>query len=126
MAAGKAGEPPAPGASAVARPLSRGGAAESAPPTPGGVPAAARPVVTRRYAALGSAPCASGRGPSSVPGIVSPSKITVKGAPAARRLLRNRRPLSSDLARQVLGTYRKDGAERERPESGNPTARRVS
>ena len=27
----------------------------------------------------------------------------------SRRLLRNRRPLSSDLARQVLGTYRKDG-----------------
>jgi hypothetical protein len=47
-----------------------------------------------------------------VPGIVSPGKITVKGAPAARRLLRNRRPLSTDLARQVLGTYRKDGAER--------------
>jgi hypothetical protein len=44
-----------------------------------------------------------------VPGIVSPGKITVKGAPAVRRLLRNRRPLSSDLARQVLGTYRKDG-----------------
>jgi len=47
-----------------------------------------------------------------VPGILSPVKITVKGAPAARRLLRNRRPLSSDLPRQVLGTYRKDGAER--------------
>ena len=25
-------------------------------------------------------------------------------------MLRNRRPLSSDLARQVLGTYRMDGA----------------
>jgi hypothetical protein len=47
-----------------------------------------------------------------VPGIVSPRKITVKGAPTARRLLRNRRPLSSDLAAQVLGIYRKDGAER--------------
>jgi hypothetical protein len=46
-----------------------------------------------------------------VPRTVSPLKITVKGAPAARRLLRNRRPLSSDLARQVLGTYRKDGTE---------------
>jgi len=53
-----------------------------------------------------------------VPGILSPGKITVKGAPAARRLLRNRRPLSSDLARQVLGTYRKDGAERGVPKSG--------
>jgi hypothetical protein len=47
-----------------------------------------------------------------VPGIVLPGKVTVKGAPAARRLLRNRTPLSNDLARQVLGTYRKDGAER--------------
>jgi hypothetical protein len=47
-----------------------------------------------------------------VPGIVSPGKITVKGAPAARRLLRNREPLSSDLARQVLGTYRKNGIKR--------------
>jgi hypothetical protein len=75
------------------------------------VPAATRPVVTRRHAALGTAPCSKPRGgPSSVPGIVSPGKITVKGAPAARRLLRNRRPLSTDHARQVLGTYRKDGA----------------
>ena len=47
-----------------------------------------------------------------MPGIVSPRKITVKGAPPARRLLRNRKPLSSDPARQVLGSYRKDGAER--------------
>lgn len=75
------------------------------------LPATARPVVTRRYVAPGNAPCGKPRGPSSVPGIVSPRKITVKGALAARRLLRNRRPLSSDLARQVLGTYRKDGAE---------------
>ena len=126
MAAGKAGEPPAPGASAVARPLSRGGAAESAPPTPGSVPATGRlwrPAVTHPSAPRHAKAAA---GPSFVPGILSPRKITVKGAPAARRLLRNRRPLSSDLARQVLGTYRKDGAERERPESGNPTARRVS
>ena len=36
--AGKGGGLSAPGASAVARPLSRGGAAESAPPTPGGRP----------------------------------------------------------------------------------------
>ena len=75
------------------------------------VPATARPVVTRRYAAHDTAPCEAAGGPSSVPGIVSPGKVTVKGAPAARRLLRNRRPLSSDLARQVLGTYRKDGTE---------------
>jgi hypothetical protein len=49
-----------------------------------------------------------------VPGILSPGKTTVKGAPAARPLLRNGKPLSSDLARQVIGTYRKDGAERGR------------
>jgi hypothetical protein len=43
--------------------------------------------------------------------MVSPGKITVKGAPAARPLLRNGRPLSTDLTRQVLGTYQKDGAD---------------
>jgi len=59
-----------------------------------------------------------GVAPSSVPGILSPDKVTVKGAPAARRLLRNRRPLSGDLARQALGTYRKDRAERGVPKSG--------
>jgi len=36
--AGKGGGLSAPGASAVARPLSRGGAAESSPPPPGGCP----------------------------------------------------------------------------------------
>jgi hypothetical protein len=84
-------------------------------PTPGGCP--------RYRQAGGGPPSRSSRhramqkprgGPSSVPGIISPGEITVKGAPAARRLLRNRRPLSSDLARQVLGTYRKDGAMRRR------------
>jgi hypothetical protein len=55
---------------------------------------------------------APGGGRSSVPGILSPRKITVEGAPAARRLLRNRRPLSSDLPRQVPWHLRKDRAER--------------
>jgi len=62
------------------RALSRGGAdghaaAGSAGPLPqvGG---------TRRYAASMHAAAKSGRGPSSVPGILSPRKITVKGAPA--------------------------------------------
>ena len=110
--AGKGGGLSAPGASAAAAPSrvrTLPGAAADARRTPryrqaGGA---------RRHAAPGTAPCGKPRGgPSSVPGIVSPGKITVKGAPAARRLLRNRRPLSSDLARQVLGTYRKDGAKR--------------
>ena len=75
------------------------------------VPATAGPVVTRRRKDTGTAPCGKPQGgPSSVPGIVLPRKVTVKGAPAARRLLRNRRPSSSDLARQLLGTYRKDRA----------------
>jgi len=55
-----------------------------APPTPGGRPATGRQVVTRRYAALGTVHVKSGRGPSSVPGILSPRKITVKGAPCGR------------------------------------------
>jgi hypothetical protein len=71
-------------------------------PTPGGPP--------RYRQADGDPPSRSIRhramrkprgGPSSVPGIVSPRTIAVKGAPAARRLLRSRKPLSSDRARQV-------------------------
>jgi hypothetical protein len=67
----------------------------------------------RRNAALGTASAESGRGPSSVPGILSPRKITVKGAPSGRvaKAMAQAPPLSSDLPRQVLGTYRKDGAE---------------
>ena len=39
---------------------------------------------TRRYAAPMAAPAKTGPGPSSVPGILSPRKITVKGAPCGR------------------------------------------
>jgi hypothetical protein len=112
--AGNGGDLSAPGRR-LSRALSRANAAGRGGRRRAAGPATARPVVTRRHAAPGTAPCGKPRGgPSSVPGIVSPSEITVKGAPAARRLLRNRRPLSSDLARQVLGTYRKDGADRVR------------
>jgi hypothetical protein len=100
----------APGASAKATP-SRvrtlpGAAADAGRPSPL-PPDEWWPAVTQHPAP----PCESGW-PSSEQGILSPCQITVKGAPAARPLLRNGRPLNSDLARQVLGTYRKDGAER--------------
>jgi hypothetical protein len=97
---GKAGGLSAPGASAEAAP-SRvrtlpGAAADAArlSPLPPGrwLPAVTQHPASRYAKAAG--------GPSSVPGIVSPRKATVKGTPAARRLLRNRRPLSSGLARQ--------------------------
>src|SRR4029077_20328170 len=39
---------------------------------------------TRRNAAPMAAPAKTGLGPSSVPGILSPRKITFKGAPAGR------------------------------------------
>ena len=53
----------------------------------------------------------SGPGPSSVPGILSPRKITVKGAPSGRvaKAMGAAPTLESDLPRQDLGTYRKDG-----------------
>jgi hypothetical protein len=49
-----------------------------------------------------------------VPGLLSPFQITVKGAAAARRLLRNRRPLTVLLHGKTIGTYRLDGAVRAR------------
>jgi len=39
---------------------------------------------TRRHAAPMTTPATTGPGPSSVPGILSPCKITVKGAPSGR------------------------------------------
>ncbi len=70
------------GAAAMSRsfgrkPYGRAAAARSAGPLPqvGG---------TRRYAAPMAAPEKTGPGPSSVPGILSPRKITVKGAPCGR------------------------------------------
>jgi len=46
-----------------------------------------------------------------VPGILSPVKITVKGAPDGRVFdgAQTAPPLSSDLPWQILATYRKDG-----------------
>ena len=99
----------------LARPLSRGALPSPRRRRPAAVPATARPVVDRRYAAPGTAPCESRGWPVLRAGHRLAGKVTVKGAPAARRLLRNRRPLSSDLARQVIGTYRKDGAARGGP-----------
>jgi len=114
MAAEKAGACPLPGRRLGAPSLARG-AAESAPPTPGGRPRYRQAGGGRRYAAPGTAPCESRGWPVLRAGHRLAGKVTVKGAPAARRLLRNRRPLSSDLARQVIGTYRKDGAARGGP-----------
>jgi hypothetical protein len=71
----------------LARPLSRGGADEDAPPTPGRCPRIRRPVVARRYAPSGTAVahCARVRlARPTAPGIVLPVKITVKGAPFGR------------------------------------------
>ena len=42
--------------------------------------------------------------PSSMPGILSPWKITAKGAPTARRLLTQPQILDCDLPRQTIGT----------------------
>ena len=71
----------------LARPLSRGGAAEDAPPTPGRCPRIRRPVVARRYAPSGTAVAHSARvrlARPTAPRIVLPVKITVKGAPFGR------------------------------------------
>jgi hypothetical protein len=75
--AGKAGVCPCPGRRAVALP--------GAPPMPGGRPATAGPVVTRRNAALGTAP------------------YEIRGWP----VLRAWHPLG-----KTIGTYRLDGADR--------------
>jgi hypothetical protein len=54
--------------------------------TPGGWPRLAEYVVARRYAVSGTAPSESVRVTRpTVPPILLPLKITVKGAPAARR-----------------------------------------
>ena len=69
------------GAAAMSRPFGRWpygrAAARSGGPHPpvGG---------TRRHAAPMAAPAKTGPGPSPVPGILSPRKITVKGAPCGR------------------------------------------
>ena len=72
-------------------------------------------MVARRYAVVGVARGGNARlARPPVPEIVSPGKITVKGAPAARRLLRNRRPLSSDLVRKDPAPMPSDGMVRRR------------
>ena len=67
------------------------------------------PAVTlRRWRA-----CKRGPGPSSVPGILSPRKITVKGARCARVLRMARAPLLTVIfPGKTIGTYRLDGAVR--------------
>ncbi len=69
----------------------------------------------------------SGRGPSSVPGILSPRKLTVKGAPYGRVFdgAKTAPPLSLISVGETIGIYRKDGAERGVPwiEPGHVWAR---
>jgi hypothetical protein len=51
-----------------------------------------------------------GRAVLRLPGSLSPRKITIKGAPGARRRFAAQ-TLDSDLTRQDLGTYQEDGRE---------------
>ena len=62
-----------------------------------------------------AAPAKTGPGPSSVPGILSPRKITVKGAPSGRVFDgAPPPPLSVIFHGKTLGTNRKDGTGVER------------
>jgi hypothetical protein len=95
----------APGASAVAVP-SRGGGCRRGGPTPDGCPRSLRPVVARRHAVFRRRASRSVRVTrQTVPTILSPRKPTVKGAPTARRLLRNRGPLTVIFHGKPIGTY---------------------
>ena len=71
---------------------------------------------TRRNAASMVAP-AKGPVPSSVPGILSPRKITFKGAPSGRVCdgAKTAPPLSGIFPGKTIGTYRIDGADRAPP-----------
>src|SRR5271166_835692 len=61
------------------------------------------------------APCKTGPGPSSVPGILLPRKTTVKCARYARVLRMAQAPhLTVTFPGKTIGTYRNDGAERGR------------
>src|SRR5689334_1216076 len=72
---------------------------------PGDRPRFPEYVAAYRYAVSGTALGRSVRvARPTVPRILLPFKITVKGALAARRCA-HRRPLSSDLARKTHGTY---------------------
>jgi hypothetical protein len=75
----------APGASAEPRPLARG-RCRARRPTLGNSPRFPEHVAARRYAVSGTALSRSVRvARPTVPTILLPFKITVKGAPAARR-----------------------------------------
>jgi hypothetical protein len=68
----------------------------------------------RRYQAATIPQCRASRNGRAVlpaPGSLSPRKITIKGAPAARRRCAAQ-TLDTDLPRQDLGTYQEDGERR--------------
>ena len=96
----------APGASAVARPLSRGGAAESAPPTPGGRPRYRQADGGPPLRALwhrGCPPRAGAAGPSNGASHCLAGQDHRQGRSLRSRRhgdRRKRRPLSSDLPRK--------------------------
>ena len=80
----------------------------------------------QRYPPLRCADCRAckrGPDPSSVPGILSPFQITVKGAPAARRLLAQPHTLDCDLPRQ---DHRHLSVGRGSPSPPSPHLRKVS
>jgi hypothetical protein len=65
----------------------------------------------RRYRpqrSLSAAPAQTSRAVLHAPGSLSPGKITIKGAPAARPR-RAAQTLDTDLSRQDIGTYQEDG-----------------
>jgi len=103
---GMSGELSAPGASAVARPLSRGGAAESAPPTPGGRPRYRQADGGPPLRALwhrGCPPRAGAAGPSNGASHCLAGQDHRQGRSLRSRRhgdRRKRRPLSSDLPRK--------------------------
>jgi hypothetical protein len=104
----------APGASAHAAPSRAEALTGAACRRRVSVPATARLVVGRRYTDLRHRASRSARaGPSSVLGILSPVKITVKGAPCGRVCdgAQTAPPLSSDLPRQDHRHLSKDGSE---------------
>jgi hypothetical protein len=89
-------------------PLSRGGADGARRPTPGGWPRFPEYVVTRRYAVSGTALSRSVRvARPTVPTILLPLKITVKGAPSGRVCdgAQTAPPLTLIFHGKLIGTY---------------------
>jgi hypothetical protein len=85
----------------------------SAPPTPGGCPRFPEYVVARRYAVSGTALSRSVRvARPTVPPIVLPFKITVKGAPAARPCSARQTLEQLSCPANPLAPIRLDGAVR--------------